>query len=55
MFVSTYSSCSERYETERKVLWNDLDECMKSFEVNVSIVLLVDLNACTVEPATPVV
>ena len=38
MFVSAYGPGSERDETEKKVFWNYLDDCLQSFGMNVSIV-----------------
>ena len=43
--VCAYGSDSERDETEREAFWNDLDDCLQSFEVNVSSVLFGDLIA----------
>ena len=44
VLVFTSGPGSERNETEREVFWNDLEECLESFGVNVDIVL-VDLDA----------
>ena len=46
VFASAYDPGSERKEIERKTFWNDLYDCLQSFVVNMSIVLLGDVNGC---------
>ena len=43
--MCAYGLGSERGEVEREAIWNDLHDCLQSFGVNGSIVLLGDLNA----------
>ena len=45
LWMFTYAYGSEMDETEREAFYNDLDDCLQSFGVNVNIVLLGKLNA----------
>ena len=45
VFVSAYGPGSERSEQERDVFWEELNECLRGFDSNESIVLMGDLNA----------
>ena len=42
--MCVYGPGSERNETDQEAFWNDLADCLQSFRVNVSLVLLGDLN-----------
>ena len=45
MFISAYGPGSEKSEVEIEEFWNGLSECVGSFGMNESVVVLVDLNA----------
>lgn len=45
VFVSAYGPGLERGEEEREAFWEELNECIQGFGVNVNVVLLGDLNA----------
>ena len=43
--MSAYGPGSEKSEEEIEEFWNELSECVGSFDMNVSVVVLGDLNA----------
>ena len=45
MFISAYGPGSEKSEEEIDEFWNKLNECVRSFGRNYSVVVLWDLNA----------
>ena len=45
MFISAYGPGSEKSEEELEEFWNELSECVGSFDINESVVVLGDLNA----------
>ena len=45
MFIPAYGPGSEKGEEEIEEFWNELSECVGSFGMNESVVVLGDLNA----------
>ena len=45
VFISTYGPGSEKSEEEIEEFWNELSECVGSFDRNESVVVLGELNA----------